>query len=152
MGLINPNFKMLSIFAAVLKKRKQKQLTDLPDEVILKLFSYLSLKDLGRWTKVSKRMRSICWDKALPYGQMKKKYEKENDPYYSEDHLGLLKNLLVDMKHRNPNVWQNFERFVNILKHNPTMMEFVLKTMHKHFTELTCLYISAAAEGAEWIW
>ena len=143
---------MLSIFAAVFKKKKQKQLIDLPDEVILKLFSYLNIKDLGCWTKVSKRMRNICWDKALPYGQMKKKYEKGNDPYYNGDHLTLLKNLLVDMKRPNPNEWQNFERFINILKNNPTMMAFVLKTMHKHFGDITCLYISAAAEGAEWIW
>ena len=145
---------MLSLFAAFLKQRKEQQyhLTDLPDEVILKIFSHLCIKDLGNWTKVSKRFRNIYWDKALPYGQMKKRYEKENDPYYNGDHLTLLKRLLVDMKRPNPNVWQNFERFINILKNNPTMMAFVLKTMHKHFTELTCLYISAAAEGAEWIW
>ena len=46
-------------------------LTNLPDEVILKLFSYLNIQDLGNWTKVSKRFRNICWDKALPYGEMK---------------------------------------------------------------------------------
>ena len=145
---------MLSLFAAFFKQRKEQQyyLTDLPDEVILKIFSHLCIKDLGNWTKVSKRFRNICWDKALPYGQMKKRYEKENDPYHNEDHLTLLKRVLVDMKRPNPNIWQNFERFINILKNNPTMMAFVLKTMHNHFTELTCLYISAAAEGAEWIW
>ena len=77
MGLINPNFKMLSIFAAVLKKRKQKQLTDLPDEVILKIFSHLCIKDLGNWTKVSKRFRNICWDKTLHYGETVKKYGKD---------------------------------------------------------------------------
>ena len=51
-------------------------LTNPPDEVILKLFSYLSIQDLGNWTKVSKRFRNICWDKALPYGEMKNIYEK----------------------------------------------------------------------------
>ena len=143
---------MLSLFGAFFKQRKQRQqhLTDLPDEVILKIFSYLSVKDLGNWTKVSKRLRNICWDKALPYGQMKKKYEKEKDPY--EDYLTLLKNLLVDMKRPNCNEWQNFERFMNIIKNNPTMMALVLKTMHKHLEEEVCLYISATAEGAEWIW
>ena len=51
-------------------------MTDLPDEVILKIFSHLCIKDLGNWTEVSKRFRNICWDKALLYGKMKKKYEK----------------------------------------------------------------------------
>ena len=51
-------------------------LTNLPDEVILKLFSYLSIQDLGDWTKVSKRYRNICWDKALPYGEKKNIFVK----------------------------------------------------------------------------
>ena len=51
-------------------------LTNLPDEVILKLFSYLSIQDLGNWTKVSKRFRNICWDKALPYGEKKNIFVK----------------------------------------------------------------------------
>ena len=51
-------------------------ITDLPNEVILKLFSYLSIQDLGNWTKVSKRFRNICWDQKLPYGEKKHTSEK----------------------------------------------------------------------------
>ena len=51
-------------------------ITDLPNEVILKLFSYFSIQDLGNWTKVSKRFRNICWDQTLPYGKEKNISEK----------------------------------------------------------------------------
>ena len=51
-------------------------LTSFPDEVILKIFSYLKIEDLANWTKVSKRFRNICQDKALPYGKMKNISEK----------------------------------------------------------------------------
>ena len=51
-------------------------ITDLPNEVILKLFSYFSIQDLGTWTKVSKRFRNICWDQTLPYGKEKNISEK----------------------------------------------------------------------------
>ena len=71
-------------------------ITDLPDEVILKLFSYLSIQDLGNWTKVSKRFRNICWDKALPYGEKKNISEKrkavKDSIRYTEAAIKLLKN------------------------------------------------------------
>ena len=51
-------------------------ITDLPNEVILKLFSYFGIQDLGNWTKVSKRFRNICWDQTLPYGKEKNISEK----------------------------------------------------------------------------
>ena len=34
-------------------------LQDMPDEIILKIFSYLSIKDLGHSARVSKRMNDI---------------------------------------------------------------------------------------------
>ena len=34
-------------------------LQDMPDEIILKIFEYLSIKDLGRCAKVSTRLKNI---------------------------------------------------------------------------------------------
>ena len=52
-------------------------LNDLPNEVIVKIFRYLSIEDLGNWTKVSKRFRNVCLDKGLPYGKMKNVFRKD---------------------------------------------------------------------------
>ena len=52
-------------------------LNDLPNEVIVKIFRFLSIEDLGNWTKVSKRFRNVCLDKALPYGKMKNVFRKD---------------------------------------------------------------------------
>ena len=40
-------------------------LNDLPDEVILNIFTYLSTKDLGRCACVSKRLKSISKTESL---------------------------------------------------------------------------------------
>ena len=74
-------FTMIGLLAAFSKQKNQQQhLRDIPDEIILKIFSYLSIQDLSKWTKVSKRFRNICLDKALPYGEMIKKWNGK-DPY-----------------------------------------------------------------------
>ena len=41
-------------------------LNDLPDEILLKLFSYLGPKDLGRCLQVSKRFNRIAKDESIP--------------------------------------------------------------------------------------
>ena len=38
---------------------------DLPDEIILKIFSYVNIKDLFRCMAVNKKMRAIASDKSL---------------------------------------------------------------------------------------
>ena len=42
-----------------------KSLCDLPDEVVLKIISYLNLKGLAQCAQVSKRLRNICKDVSL---------------------------------------------------------------------------------------
>ena len=42
-----------------------KKLSDLPDEVLLKIISYLNLKGLAQCAQVSKRLRNICKDVSL---------------------------------------------------------------------------------------
>ena len=37
----------------------------LPDEIVLEIFTYLSIKDLAKCAKVSKRFRSICYSESL---------------------------------------------------------------------------------------
>jgi len=44
---------------------KRKKLEDLPDEVILKIFSFLDIKDILRCSQMSKRIRSISNDPSL---------------------------------------------------------------------------------------
>jgi hemerythrin len=113
-------FKMLSILAAFLKQRNQQQhLTDIPDEIILKIFSYLSIQDLGKWTKMSKRFRNICWDKALPYGAMTQKQNKGRLPEFRQ--------LLRDIRNPKISSRQKHERFINTLNGNLDLKAHVLK-------------------------
>ena len=78
-------FTMIGLLAAFSKQRNQQQhLRDIPDEIILKIFSYLSIQDLGKWTKMSKRFRNICWDQSLPYGEMTEKQNKERIPEFRQ--------------------------------------------------------------------
>ena len=46
-------------------KIEAKDIHDLPDEVLLKIFAKLSLKNLICTSQVSKRIRRICYDKSL---------------------------------------------------------------------------------------
>ena len=43
----------------------------LPDEIVLKIFSYLSVYDLAKCSQVSKRWKNICHDNQLGYNQIK---------------------------------------------------------------------------------
>ena len=59
-----------------------KNLSDLPDEVMLKILTYLNLKDLARCAKVSKRLRKVCKDKSVcgelaPYSAAMKRLCKD---------------------------------------------------------------------------
>ena len=42
-----------------------KNFNDLPDEVVLKILTYLDFKNLAKCAQVSKRMRNICKDESL---------------------------------------------------------------------------------------
>ena len=46
-------------------KNQSKGIHDLPDEVLLKIFAKLSLKNLICTSQVSKRIRRVCYDKSL---------------------------------------------------------------------------------------
>ena len=41
----------------------------LPDEILLKTFSYLNILDIGECVMVSKRFQRICKDKSLNYNE-----------------------------------------------------------------------------------
>ena len=61
-----------------------KNLSDLPDEVMLKILTYLNFKDLARCAKVSKRLRKVCKNKSLcdelvPYSAAMKRLCKDID-------------------------------------------------------------------------
>ena len=64
MSVGNPSnestFQTISILTRVFS------LEDLPDEILLKLFSYLGPKDLGRCLQVSKRFNRIAKDESIP--------------------------------------------------------------------------------------
>ena len=53
--------KLLEDFSVVLSDFDNDVLSlqDMPDEIILKIFSYLRIKDLGHSARVSKRMKDI---------------------------------------------------------------------------------------------
>ena len=46
-----------------------KENLPLPDEIILRIFGYLDLKDLDQCARVSKRVRQICLDDSLKYNE-----------------------------------------------------------------------------------
>ena len=46
-----------------------------PDEILLKIFSYLNYPDLGRCAQVSKKMQSVCFDESLKYHLMIDAYQ-----------------------------------------------------------------------------
>ena len=46
-------------------KRSRLQLESLPDELLLKIFSYMNMQELLQCGQVSKRIREICSDKSL---------------------------------------------------------------------------------------
>ena len=59
-----------------------KNFSDLPDEVMLKILTYLNFKDLAKCAKVSKRLRKVCKDKSLcgelaPYSAAMKRLCKD---------------------------------------------------------------------------
>mgnify|MGYP001496083091 CR=1 FL=1 len=64
MSVGNPSnestFQTISILTRVFS------LDDLPDEILLKLFSYLGPKDLRRCLQVSKRFNRIAKDESIP--------------------------------------------------------------------------------------
>ena len=73
-------------------------LNDLPNEVIVKIFRYLSIEDLGNWTKVSKRFRNVCLDKALPCGKMKNVFRKDMSQKDLEDSLAKKTKMIKRLK------------------------------------------------------
>ena len=46
-------------------KKSHGRFNVLPDEIVLEIFMYLSIKDLAKCAKVSKRFRSICYSESL---------------------------------------------------------------------------------------
>ena len=46
-----------------------KENLPLPDEIIIKIFGYLNLKDLDQCARVSKRIKQICLDNSLKYNE-----------------------------------------------------------------------------------
>ena len=131
---------MLSLLAVFSKQRNQQQnLTNIPDEIILKIFSYLSIQDLGKLTKVSKRFRSICWDKALPYCDLKEKDEKGRMPE--------LRQLLRDIRNPKISTRQKHERFINTLNGHPDLKAHVLK----HRTDLIPCFVVIFRENPDLI-
>ena len=126
---------MLSLFATFLKQKNQQQqhLTDIPDEIILKIFRYLSIPDLGNWTRVSKRFRNISWDKTLPYGsEMKKNNGKGKDPN--------LKQLLRYIRNPKISIRRKNERFINMLIDNPDVMSRLHKNQKRFIPLLVKIF------------
>ena len=46
-------------------KRSRLELENLPDEMLLKIFSYMNMQELLQYSQVSKRIRAICSDKSF---------------------------------------------------------------------------------------
>ena len=88
-------------------------LNDLPNEIIVKIFHYLSIEDLGSWTKVSKRFRNVCLDKALPSGKMKNVFRKDMSQKDLEDSLAkktkMIRKLKIEeMQQRKQQIMQQY--------------------------------------------
>ena len=61
-----------------------KHFIDLPDEVLLKIFTYLNIEDLAQCAQVSKRSRNICKDESLwERINLKKRISRTNIESYS---------------------------------------------------------------------
>ena len=73
-------------------------LNDIPNEIIVKIFRYLSMEDLGNWTKVSKRFRNVCLDNTLPYGKMKNVFRKDMTQKDLEDSLAKKTKMIRKLK------------------------------------------------------
>ena len=73
-----------------------------PDEILLKIFSYLNYPDLGRCAQVSKKMQSVCFDESLKYHLMIDAYQN-----YSP----FIKVLLQVTNFRKVPLAQNFREF-----------------------------------------
>ena len=65
---------------------KRRKLEDMPNEVLLKIFSYLDTEEILKCAQTSKRMNEICKDKSL---WQKKKVSLENQVHFWE-HLGVI--------------------------------------------------------------
>ena len=60
----------------------EKNLCDLPDEVLLKIISYLNVKSLAQCAQVSKRLRNICKDESVwETIILDENFNKDNGPF-----------------------------------------------------------------------
>ena len=50
-----------------IRAKKCRGFNDLPDGIIVEIFTYLSIKDLGRCAQVSRRFHSIAYEESLWY-------------------------------------------------------------------------------------
>ena len=69
--LLDCDYNRLSIFVKFANMQNQV----FPDEILLKIFSYLHYPDLGRCAQVSKKMQSVCFDESLKYHLMIDAYQ-----------------------------------------------------------------------------
>ena len=96
-----------------------KNFSDLPDEVMLKILTYLNFKDLARCAKVSKRLRKVCKDQSLcgelaPYSAAMKRLCKDIDARLFRtrvnDKIKILKNCLLCQTRLRKNKCQCFQK------------------------------------------
>ena len=65
LGLLGKFLSLFTMDVAMKSSESVLELADFPDEIVLKVFSNLDLKNLMNCSKVSKRFRTIAYDKNL---------------------------------------------------------------------------------------
>ena len=71
-----------------------KRILELPDEILLKILSYLNILDLKKCAQVSKRMQTVAFDQSLDYS------DNRSMPSLYEKTLCLcVKNLITDREY-----------------------------------------------------
>ena len=58
-------------------KRSQLQLESLPNEMLLKIFSYMNMQELLQCGQVSKQIREICSDETLWFDLVQERVKAE---------------------------------------------------------------------------
>ena len=58
-----------------------------PDEIILKILSYLNIFDLARCAQVSKQLVNVCEDKEFQYCELKKRFKNSTLKLASNDFI-----------------------------------------------------------------
>ena len=91
-----------------------------PDEIILKILSYLNIFDLAKCAQVSKQLMNICEDKEFQYCELKKIFKNSTLKLTDNDFI------TVDITHQ-----EAVKGIKEALKRNGNKIELVMEQERK---------------------